>query len=1100
MNLELPLSGPRAVDLPELIYGPVRLSIGDIYCALRQAEKCSATPLGQISISARLKEPLYSLPSGEKIIVTARKRVERPADVDGVLHDAGDGTLRWQSHRLQDNLESEAKTHGWAKVIRERAEKWDECFSFRTEQPNADFSVDPDKRGLRPPQIGALHAIGAHWSLHTQVATVVMPTGTGKTETMLAALAAYVRKPLLVVVPWKPLRLQTVRKFMTFGLLRELGVLAASAPNPIVGIIKKIPKKAKDLEIFERCNAVIGIMDSLADADAEAMWPEIVKRVGVLVIDEAHHIGAARWSKFREAFSALPILQFTATPFRRDGHVVDGQLIYTYPLARAQADKYFKKITFDPIYEPVQSKADAVIAEAAVGQLRKDVSKGLNHLMMARCSSIERAAAVLKLYEALASDLKPVLVHSEQTDAEQRIADLQAGRSRIVVCVNMLGEGFDLPHLKVAAVHDLHKSLGILLQFAGRFTRSAAKDIGDATVIANIAEPNVSAALERLYSEDADWNEVLSELSSEAAQEHARLVAFLNEAQRLDKGPPDDDIPISHKLLRPTLSTLFFEADKFSPKNFHEGLPVGMTPYRVWLHTQSNTLFFVTRSEPLVKWSRSKGVRDRSWALFILHFDANRKLLYLSSTDKDSRFEALAKAVGATRILEGDPVFRCMGRINRLIFQNVGVKKHGRRNLSYASYSGAEVVSALGLAEKSGSVKAMLSGVGWEGGKQITVGCSVKGRVWSRELGSIPRFNEWAEHVGDKLRDVTIETAKLIDNVLLPTVVTALPDLEILSIEWPVEMLRQAEERIVFSNAAQERSQTTFELAVRAIDRPANAIDFELIEASAGSFGVFRFSLSGEEFKVEQTSGKHVNVTIGKLHMTLAEYFSSYPPLFRFVDLSELDANLHIVPQTPYELTISDDRFEVWTWKGVDITKESLWKDGAERKDSIQGHTAKHFIDANFDIVFDDDASGEAADLVCIKEEDDSVRVALVHCKFSGGSSPGERVKDVVEVSSQAVRSARWIGKFSQLAQHLKARNEALKSGGRSNRFLKGTLSDLNRMVKLNRFRPVRPEIMIVQPGLSKAGRTSGQSTVLAAALTYLKETVGVDVAIICAD
>jgi hypothetical protein len=38
------------------------------------------------------------------------------------------------------------------------------------------------------------------------------------------------------------------------------------------------------------------------------------------------------------------------------------------------------------------------------------------------------------------------------------------------------------------------------------------------------------------------------------------------------------------------------------------------------------------------------------------------------------------------------------------------------------------------------------------------------------------------------------------------------------------------------------------------------------------------------------------------------------PPLFRFVDLSELDANLHIVPQTPYDLKIADATFEAWDW------------------------------------------------------------------------------------------------------------------------------------------------------------------------------------------
>ncbi len=65
----------------------------------------------------------------------------------------------------------------------------------------------------------------------------------------------------------------------------------------------------------------------------------------------------------------------------------------------------------------------------------------------------------------------------------------------------------------------------------------------------------------------------------------------------------------------------------------------------------------------------------------------------------------------------------------------------------------------------------------------------------------------------------------------------------------------------------------------------------------------------------------------------------AYPPLFRFVDLSELDANLHIVPQTPYDLTIEDDRFEVWAWKDVDHKKESMWKSGAVQAAERYYHT-----------------------------------------------------------------------------------------------------------------------------------------------------------------
>ncbi|RWJ04455.1 MAG: DEAD/DEAH box helicase [Mesorhizobium sp.] len=1090
---------PPKLDVPQLELGPVRLKLGVVSCVLRPASHLKYDKVGDVKISKRLSESVYELKGGERVVITDRTRIVRPDGVDGVLIRTTTG-LRWLSHKIIDGLEARAVKEGWPIVLQERAQSWDGQFSFRRELPDGAGKVAPDKRGLRPPQLGALHAIGAHWSLYKQPATIVMPTGTGKTETMLSALAAYAREAMLVVVPSDALRSQTAGKFLTFGLLRWLQVLHPGALNPVVGVITKVPKNLADLEIFERCNVVVATMSSLADVGAEPLWPELVKRTGILVIDEAHHVGALRWTKFRETFTGKPILQFTATPFRRDGTLVDGQVIYSYPLRMAQADGYFRKIAFEPVYEPSPARADAAIADAAVAKLRADITAGFDHLMMARCESIDRAEEVLKLYAGRAPDLKPLLIHSRQADRHLRIASLIKGESKIAVCVNMLGEGFDLPQLKVAAIHDLHKSLAILLQFTGRFTRSAGKNIGEATVIANIAEPNVSLALERLYSEDADWNEFLSEMTSDAAQDHARLIKFLAEAKRLDTGEDEDDIAVSHKLLRPTLSTLFYEADQFTPKKFHEGLPDGVLPHRVWLHEPSSTLFFVTRTEPSVKWARSKSVRDRIWTLFVLHYDKSRKLLYLSSTDHASAWEKLAHAVGAGKMLSGDVMFRSMGRINRLIFQNVGMKKHGRRNLSYASYTGAEVVTALGLAEKSGSVKAVLSGQGWEHGRQMTIGCSVKGRVWSREMGAVPRFNEWAESVGDKLIDKRIDTSKLIDNVLLPEVVTALPDIELLSIEWPMEMLRMAEERISFETPSKkETTQLTFDLVITARDVAKNAISFDLVEAASGVWGNFEFRLGGEnDFAVLQTGGETIQGTVGKIEGTLAEYFSSYPPLFRFIDLSELDANLHVKPQNPYELVVGKESFEVRDWKGVDLTKESIWKGGAQRKDSIQWTIAEEYIKAGYDIVFDDDDSGEAADLVCMKLEADAIRLTLVHCKFSGGKTPGERVKDVVEVSSQAVRSARWVGKFAQLCAHMRARNDPAKSGGRPTRFLKGAPGDLAQMMKLSRLQQVKAEISAVQPGLSEGARTQGQSIVIAASLTYLKETVGLDLRIIC--
>lgn len=253
-------------------------------------------------------------------------------------------------------------------------------------------------------------------------------------------------------------------------------------------------------------------------------------------------------------------------------------------------------------------------------------------------------------------------------------------------------------------------------------------------------------------------------------------------------------------------------------------------------------------------------------------------------------------------------------------------------------------------------------------------------------------------------------------------------------------------------------------------------------------------------FRVDQLTGDPIHIKAGVRYCLLAEYLTDYPPMVRFVDLCELDGNMLIRPQHPQELTISEDRFDPWDWNGVDITQESIWKDSVERRNSIQWRTAQYFIDGGFDVVFDDDSAGEAADLVCLKDEVDYIRLALVHCKFSGGQTAGERVKDVVEVCSQAVRSAKWKWKFRDLIRHVLGREQRLANPQRTTRFLAGQTTEMNRFVKLSRFKEIRAEILIVQPGISKGGRTHEQSMVLASAFSYLKETIGVDMDVICSD
>src|SRR5260370_42470092 len=125
---------------------------------------------------------------------------------------------------------------------------WKDCFRFRAEESEADGTVASGNEGLRPPQIGALHSIGAHWSIFPhETATVVMPTGTGKTETMLCTVVNYRRGATMVAVPSDALRAQTLEKFRSLGLLRFLKLVDNAIHNPIVTVITKEPTTDEDL-------------------------------------------------------------------------------------------------------------------------------------------------------------------------------------------------------------------------------------------------------------------------------------------------------------------------------------------------------------------------------------------------------------------------------------------------------------------------------------------------------------------------------------------------------------------------------------------------------------------------------------------------------------------------------------------------------------------------------------------------------------------------------------------------------------------------------------------------------------------------------------
>src|SRR5262249_53917806 len=133
------------------------------------------------------------------------------------------------------------------------------------------------------------------------------------------------------------------------------------------------------------------------------------------------------------------------------------------------------------------------------------------HKIIIRTDSKSKADELLEIYKQNTS-LKLVEIHSNLTDNNitKRIAQLKNNEIDGIICVDMMGEGFDFPLLKYAAVHVPHKSLSITLQFVGRISRTNIEQGNIATVVASEHEMSIDAT--QLYKENSDWSIILPDL------------------------------------------------------------------------------------------------------------------------------------------------------------------------------------------------------------------------------------------------------------------------------------------------------------------------------------------------------------------------------------------------------------------------------------------------------------------------------------------------------------------------------------------------------------------------------------------------------------
>lgn len=986
-----------------------------------------------------------------------------------------------------------------AACVRAR-ESWREAFRFIEEERVEGEVV---RAGLRPPQMGALFASLAHWKVTEEVGTIVMPTGTGKTETMLALLARERLERLLVIVPTKALRDQTADKFLTFGILPRFGIVADDALLPVVGKIEHQFLTAEDARRFlHSCNVVVATM-SVVGQCSEPVQHALAEACTHLFIDEAHHAPARTWNEFRGHVQEQerPVLQFTATPFRRDGKHVGGRPIFTYPLRKAQEDGYFTPIKFLSIWEYNRDQADTAIARQAVRALREDLRAGHDHILMARTDEIKRADEVYRIYKDLAPDLAPLCVHSRQGGAEQAAAleSIRNRRSRVIVCVDMLGEGFDLPQLKVAALHDVHKSLAITIQFAGRFTR-AATGLGEATIIANAADANVEEALEDLYAKDSDWNLVLSRLSEGATGRQRKRSEFIRGFQNAPAGIPLQNV-------YPKMSTVVYRTtcDEWAPGAVRNLLGDADLIVEPTVNPTERVLLYITREISPVPWGETKSVQDLVHHLYLAFWDEQQKLLFIHSSNNAGTHLWLAKALAgdSATLIRGERVYRSLYGVNRLILSNLGLLHLLSRATQFTMHVGTDIREGLSRASVTNRKKSNLFSRGYEEGESVTIGASHKGRIWSqRAAEDVSEWVEWCRHMGAKLLDESISTDRILEHAIIPEEIDDRPNLVPLTVEWPPYFLERSEESVEVRIGAESVPfyQAALEVTTFSESGPL------CFQVSIGDVHAeYQVAFRGNSVEYLPTGKAVVYISAAGRTATLTEWFQEEYPVITFEDTSKLEYNEIFRPKRDRE-PFDSSKIEAWDWTGVALTRESQYKahkdsrDLQLRKDSIQHCVIERLRDGyagEHDIIFDDDGAGEIADIVTLRAAGDSLLVRLFHCKFAKSHAAGVRVGDFYEVCGQAQKSVYWRSDVRRLFERLKLREMDRQKAYSVARFERGDLLKLDELRRRSRVLRPKFEIYIVQPGLDVERVSTEVLDLLGATELYLRETFDVPLIVI---
>jgi superfamily II DNA or RNA helicase len=320
---------------------------------------------------------------------------------------------------------------------------------------------------LRDYQQQAIDNLRAAYRNGARAPLLVGPTGMGKTVIIAAILQGIAARgrSAMVLVHRRELIAQTADKLRLAGV--QHGIIAAGLPTT------DHPIQVASVQTLTR------------------RLGQLVTAPDLIVIDEAHHATANGWQRALNHWPEALRLGVTATPMRLDGRGLSAafdRLVLGPSVANLMNAGFLcpARIYAPPVMADLtglkRRAGDYATDQAAAAMDRPSVTgDAIAHYQrlaagqqgIAFCCSIAHAEHVAASFNAAGIPAATLLGSTNPLRRDATVARFASGDLQVLVTVDVVSEGFDIPAAGCAILLRPTQSLGLYLQQVGRVLRPA---------------------------------------------------------------------------------------------------------------------------------------------------------------------------------------------------------------------------------------------------------------------------------------------------------------------------------------------------------------------------------------------------------------------------------------------------------------------------------------------------------------------------------------------------------------------------------------------------------------------------------------------------